>query len=242
MMKSKEQLLEYVSKVCGTKKNYLLDLFRYIPEAVVKEMVYTTVKKDEHIVLAGEPNETVYFILQGNVIGFDFQKMGQVYSFMDFTNMYVIGDFEIFGNCSEYLSTVLATEECSLLKISSENYLQWVKHDENALYLRLQNIMQTLTFERQFEREFIHMSCKERMASYLAKYYENNVKEKFGEVKVNKTQSELSDKVGYNIRSVQRGIASLKKENILSNERGKITITYEQYLKLSQYIDQKGRK
>lgn len=241
-MESKKQLLEYVSQIGGNRKKYLLDLFRYIPEAIAKEMVCTTVKKNEYIVLAGDISKTIFFILQGHVVGLNYQKMGRVYSFMDFTEMYVIGDFETFGKYSEYCVTIRATEDCKLLKISSQSYLRWVQHDENALFLRLNNIITMLTFEKQIDRDFLLMNCKERLASFLSKYYKKENKDKSGKVKIDKTQDALSKKVGYNIRSVQRSIASLEKENLVSNENGKITISHEQYLELNQYIDKKERR
>lgn len=241
-MESKKQLLECVSQIGCHRKKYLLDLFKYIPEAIAKEMIYTVVKKDEYIVLAGDASDTVFFILQGHVVGLDYQKMGRVYSFMDFTDMYVIGDFEIFGKYSEYWVTVRATEDCKLLKVSSQSYLNWIQHDENALLLRLNNITNMLIFERQIDRDFLLMNCKERLASFLSKYYEKGIKDTSGKIKVSNTQDVLSKKIGYNIRSVQRGIASLEKENLVSIENGKITISYEQYLELNQYIDKKERK
>lgn len=238
-MESKKQLLEYVSQIGGNRKKYLLDLFKYIPEEIAKEIVYISVKKNEYVILAGDPSETVFFILQGYVIGLDYQKMGRVYSFMDFTEMYIIGDFETYGGYSEYCVTIRAAEDCKLLKISSQNYLRWIRHDENALFLRLNNIVTMLTLERQIDRDFLLMNCKERLCNFLSKYYEKESKDKSGKVKVDKTQDVLSKKIGYNIRSVQRSIASLEKEHLISNENGKITISNEQYLKLNQYVDKK---
>lgn len=232
-MKSKKQLMEYVYQAGGSRREYLLELFRYIPEAIAKEMVHTVVKKNDYVVLAGDSSEAVFFVLQGRVVGINYQKMGRVYSFMDFTKMYVIGDFEIFGRETEYGVTIRATEECSLLKISSQSYLSWIQHDENALFLRLNNIMTTLEFERQIDREFLLMNCKERLASFLAKYYEKCGKDHSQKIRVEMTQAELSDKVGFNVRSVQRSIASLEKDHLVSNENGKITVSYEQYLGLS---------
>ncbi len=232
-MESKKQLMEFVSRTGGSRREYLLALFRCMPEEAAKEMIYLSAKKNDFIVLAGEPNESVFFILQGQVIGINYQKMGRVYSFMDFTKMYVIGDFEIFGESTEYGLTIKAAEECRLLKISSQSYLNWIRHDENALFLRLNHMITTLAFERQIDWEFLLMNCRERLASFLVKYYEKSKKDPSGKVRVGLTQAGLSDKVGFNIRSVQRSIAALEKEELLSNENGKITISYEQYLGLS---------
>ena len=54
-------------------------------------------------------------------------------------------------------------------------------------------------------------------------------------LKINKTQAEWSDRTGFNVRSVQRNIAALEKDGLISIENGKITISPEQFLRLKEY-------
>lgn len=241
-MKSKKQLLEMISLIEESRRAYFLDLFQYVPEAFIEELAYVKVKKEEYIVLAGDSCDTVYFLLQGNAAGLEYQKMGHVYSFMDFTQMYVIGDFEVFAGCLEYTASIQAIDDCRLLKVSANSYLRWIKQDENALFLRMRKIMSTLNHERQIEREFLFMTCKERLIRYLVKYYEKVSTEKIRKIRVEKTQMELASNIGYNIRSVQRSVAFLEKQELISNESGKIVISYPQYLRLNEYIDEKGKE
>lgn len=95
-METKQQFLEEINKVKGSKRDYLNNLFQYVSEAVIRAAVRKNVKKDEFIIRAGEPCDTVYIILKGDVAGVDYQKLGKVYYFMDFAKMYIVGDFEIF--------------------------------------------------------------------------------------------------------------------------------------------------
>ena len=96
-METKQQFLEEINKVKGSKRDYLNKLFQYVLEAVIRAAVHKNVKKDEFIIRAGEPCDTVYIILKGDVAGVDYQKLGKVYYFMDFAKMYIVGDFEIFS-------------------------------------------------------------------------------------------------------------------------------------------------
>ena len=228
-MESKEQLLEVIAKVERDRGQYLSNLFKYMPEAIAKELTYMEVKKNELILSAGDPCEAVYVVLKGQVIGLDHYKMGRMYSFMDFTKMYIVGDFEIFADYSESCVSIRAAQDCKLLKISANSYLRWIQHDENALFLRLNNILNTLSFERKLDRNYLIMDCKERLVSFLVMLYEKENPTGLGKLKVDLTQAEISDKIGFNIRSVQRGIASLEKQGMVSNENGKITVTSEQY-------------
>lgn len=70
---------------------------------------------------------------------------------------------------------------------------------------------------------------------YLAKSYENKKRSNSDTIKITRTQTELSDRIGFNVRSIQRNIAALEKEGLISIESGKITISKEQFLRLKQY-------
>lgn len=238
-MESKKQLLEIIEREGGDRFHYLNKLFRDMPEEIAKEIMYKEVKKDENLLIAGNPTETVYIILKGHVVGLDHQKLGRVYSFMDFTKMYIVGDFEVFAGCSEYGVSICTAEDCKLLKVSSNSYLRWIRQDENALFLRLNNILTTLTFERKMDRKYLMMGCKERLADFLVKMYEKDITDAEGRFKVLKTQNELADKIGFNVRSVQRSISSLENEDLISTESGKVIISQEQYERLKQYSDGK---
>ncbi len=236
-MESKQQLLETIEKAEPQRREYLKSMFQYVPDAIVKAMSCKTFQKEEYLIRAGYDCTTVYIILSGNVAGLDYQKQGKAYYFMDFAKMYVVGDFEVFGDIPQYGVSICATQHCSVLTLSGACYLAWVRHDENALFLRIKNIMSMLIFETKNERELIFMNCKERLAKYLAEAYEHKHGQSCERYKVDKTQPELSDRIGYNVRSVQRSIAALEKERLVSVENGKIVLTQEQYLKLKQYED-----
>lgn len=240
-MDSKAQLFEIIAKVENDRRIYYESLFKYIPEAIVKEMSYEEVKKNETILSAGALNDTVFFILKGQVTGLEYKHLGSMYSFMDFTKMNVIGDFEAFGDASQYDITLCAMEDCMLLKLSTKSYLKWIRHDENALFLRLSNIIRTVTAERRLDREYLFLGCKERLMVFLIRMYEQNNNDASRCVKVEKTQAELADKIGFNVRSVQRSIATMAKEGFITMSSGKIQISHEQYLKLKECMEEKRR-
>ncbi len=234
-MKSKHQLLEYIKKTEPDSGRYLKGMFDYVPDLIVGEMQYEEVNSGEYILHAGTPSDMVYIILSGKITGVDHQRMGRVYYFMDFTKMYVIGDFEIFADIPDYCVSICTASDCKLLKIPAKSYINWIRHDENALFLRMKNIMATLTSERMIDREYIFMNCKERLIDYLIKSYENGHIDSQGRHRISKTQAELADRIGYNVRSIQRSIASLEKEELITNANRKITLTKEQFLRLKKY-------
>lgn len=234
-MESKQQLTELINKSEPDRREYLNGLFKYAPETVIKAISHKTIQKNQYLIHAETACDTIYIILSGNIVGMDYQKQGRVYYFMDFTRMYIVGDFEVFGGIPEYCVSIRAAQECQILLLPADAYLKWVQHDENALFLRLKSIMATLTFEKKNEREYMFMNCKERLIQYLVKSYENQKPDGSRPHKINKTQAALSDRIGFNVRSVQRNIAALEKEGLISVENGKITVSKDQFLKLKQY-------
>lgn len=237
-METREQFLEELNKVKDNKRGYLNKVFKYMPEAIIRATTHKYVKKDEFIIRAGEPCDTVYVILKGSIVGLDYQKLGKVYYFMDFAKMYIIGDFEIFAEDEEYHVSIRAASDCELLAIPSSLYWKWIKHDENALLLRMQNVMSILTSEKASDRKYMFMSCKERLMKYLITSYANKKGNMEGTIRINRTQTQLSERVGYNVRSVQRSIQALEKEELIGVENGKITITEEQYDKMCDVLEE----
>ena len=75
--------------------------------------------------------------------------------------------------------------------------------------------------------------------SYLVKLYKQEHSDTYYRFQVGKTQQELADKVGFHVRSVQRSIVSLEKDGFITIKNGKIIISYDQYLKLEEFIEEK---
>ena len=237
-MESITKLLNEYKYITPERRDYLLRFFSCIPDDLARHLVRGEVKKGQYILKWGAPCDAVYFMLKGKVTGEAYTSKGRGYSFMDFSKMHVLGDFELFYDFKEYTISVRAEEDCSILKLSSEQYKNWIRNDANALYLRLQNILTVLSFERMIDREYLQMSIKERLATLLKRFYEDGPREKNGSYTVSNTQVELADKIGANLRSVQRSIAALEEDNLVSLKRGKITISGEQYEALKNYTEE----
>lgn len=233
-MKSMRQLLEENKDMPVERRDYFLKLFDKIPHQTVEHIVSAKVKKGDYILKAGEPSDAVYFLLKGKVTGETSNSQGRAYSFMDFSQMCVLGDYEMFYDCEEYIVSIRAEQCCSLLKLSKDHYVNWIKQDVNALYLRTNNILSVLTFERSVDREFLQKNSKERLCLLLVRFYEIGMKDKNGRYTVQHTQGALADKIGVNLRSVQRSIAALESEQLVQLKKGKIVISPEQYEKLTQ--------
>ncbi len=231
-MNGKERLMLMISQCDYKRSRYFSELFKYVPNIVAEEIRYFELQKDEKIISAGKQSEYVYMVLSGDVKGVDYNQTGDGYSFMDFTDMYIIGDFEVITNTPEYSNTIYAAKNCKLLRIPAAHYLNWIKKDENALFLRLSNALSIMMSERRQDRLFLYKSCKQKVVSYFVRYYKKH-KSVMGEnVTIGITQAELAQKVGSSLRSVQRAVLSLKNEELITIQNRKMSISYQQYLML----------
>ena len=233
LMKSIRQLLEENRDMPADRWDYFLKLFDKIPHQTAEHIVSAKVKKGDYILKAGEPCDTVYFLLKGKVTGEASTPQGRAYSFMDFSQMCVLGDYEMFYDYAEYIVSIRAEQNCCLLKLPRDHYVSWIKQDVSALYLRTNNILSVLTFERSVDREYLQKNSRERLCLLLVRFYETGAKDAGGSYTVQYTQGELADKIGVNLRSVQRSIAALEQEQLVQLKKGKMVISREQYEKLA---------
>lgn len=231
-------LLDACRGIPAERYEHFLSFLGSMPEDTVKQILHAEVEKGHYVLKAGSSCDTVYFLLRGSVSGEAYTSRGRSYSFMDFSNMWVLGDFELFADCAEYSVSIRADEDCTVLKMPKDAYKNWIRQDAAALYMRTCSILSVLTFERRIDREYLQKSSKERLAMFLVRLYETDSREKNGSYTVRCTQSELADKIGANLRSVQRSIAALEQEELVVLKKGKMTLSCEQYEKLKQYADE----
>lgn len=218
------------------KPESLYMLFLACPQKVVQAMQCMEVKKGHTFIQAGTPCEAVYIILNGRASGTDFQVSGNVYRFREYCAGEVLGDFELFSEFPEYRVTVCAATDCELAVIPSSIYLAWMQSDIHALFMRTRSLMKTLTSEASDGRKYLFLNCKDRLIIYLAEAYEKREGNADGQWKLQKTQPELADRIGFNVRTLQRNLYSLEEMGFISLEKGKIHISQQQYGKLKQYL------
>ena len=55
---------------------------------------------------------------------------------MDFAKMYIVGDFEIFSEDTNYNVSICASKDSELLAIPASIYWKWIKHDEKCIAVK----------------------------------------------------------------------------------------------------------
>ncbi|MBR5509596.1 MAG: Crp/Fnr family transcriptional regulator [Lachnospiraceae bacterium] len=233
-MNSRKQFVEIISELKKEEFDYLSKLFQDCPDYVFQKMQCLKVKKGNILLRSGTPAKNVYIVLQGHLSGIDLQRVGTMYMFTEYSVGEVLGDFELFGNLKNYLITINASTDCELFVIPSGIYLKWMKQDINALFMRTKMLMHTLASETSTDRKNLFLDCKDRMIVYLVSEYEKS--SGGSDYKLKKTQLELADRIGFNVRTIQRNIQILEKEEMIYTEGGKICFSREQYFRMKKYM------
>jgi len=121
------------------------------------------------------------------------------------------------------------------LVMSAKQYVRWMKCDGNALFLRTQKLLYELTIQTRDSRRFFLSTCKERLFQYLVEWFE---KEKQDGICLRKTRDELSNEIGFVVRTIDRNLKKLSNEGYISLRNGKIFVSRKQYEKMKMHLKQ----
>ncbi len=225
--------MEKIKLLPKDEQEYMYRLFANCPEEIKNSLSIRNVERGRSFVLSGEPCNNIFIILKGKAVGIDMQLPEKIYKFKEFGPGRFLGEFECLSAISEYSITIRAITPCILYMIPSQLYLEWMKNDGNALFLRTQKLLYELTKQTRNDRKYLMLECRDRMVLYLLENYEKQNTNQ--EVCVKKTREELSSAIGFSEKTINRNIKKLEEQGFLSLRAGKIFISEEQYEAMKIY-------
>lgn len=237
-MESKQELAQVIARLGGERRQYLNDFFEDCPEELVQTIQYERISKGEAILQAGMDCKYVWGIINGEISVTDIQMLGDAYSFVESSgfSIVIIGDYEPFAGLTEFQNTIYAVTACEALKIPTAGYLRWMRRDGKALFMRAQIFAKTLAQEISNERKYLLLNGRDRLVLYLTQAYAKWEGE--GEYVLKKTQAQLAQRIGMNVRTVQRSIQKLEADGFVSCPGSKLCISREQYERLKSYREE----
>ena len=158
------------------------------------------------------------------------------YFFKDFGPGDFFGEIECFAGLTRYRISILSSTKCRLLAIPSIYYMEWMRMDIDALFMRTQENISRLVLQTAEARKYLFMEGRDRLMVHLVRKYEQKIPAP--EILVlNQTRARISEEVGISIKTLDRNIRKLEEMNLLTLNKGKIVITKAQYLQMKQDID-----
>ena len=228
---------EAFALVTNSQQKYLKQFFTNCPEDVKESMTLFQLPTGKILSHSGEMANYIYILLKGKLQGIDDRFDGHIYSFLQFFPISIVDDFEILAGVSEYRITIQAVKDSVLLRIPANFYMKWLKKDANVLLMRLQNLSEEMLRQSGQDRQYLFLQGVDRLALYLINVYEKN--SHFQKIRLKKTRVDLSNELGYSLKTLNRSVKRLVEGNYIYLESGKICVEQVHYERLKQFVDQK---
>ena len=211
-------------------RSYFTELFRNLPAGMETMIAPRGMKAGEILARRRDEASTVYLLLEGRVRVLDEHYSGEVYAFAEFDAPSLFGEFEAFAGCERYRATLACATDCAFFSLPAAAFLEWMRRDQHALFMRTVQITKKLLGQASSERRFRFASAQDRLVLYLTEAYRAG--ERRGVCRLDATRQEIADETGYCLKTVQRCLIALKRRGLLSAEGARIVMDAGQYRRL----------
>ena len=205
-----------------------------IPSNIKLKCKIRIIEKGKIVVLKGNDIENVYVSCQGKMQVRNEFENGFVYSFASINPIAYIGVMEIMANKQNYSSTLQTSTECIILEIPKWDFIEWITSDQE-LTLEVLHFVSKSMYEQSLKTgEGLAYPAICILITYLMNVFESEDKDI---AILEKTREEIGSILGFSIRTINRNLKILKEENLISVNRKSISITREQFNRLSHKLE-----
>lgn len=225
-------LVELLTNTDELYHSLLKQMFLHCPKDIMDQIQLIHLSKNRNLISTYQSSSAVYILLQGKLAAIEERVVNIRYSFTELHPIDIVGDYELFTEIEGYYVTLQTKEDSILAKLSSAAYLQWMKQDANALFLRTQMLMKELSTQTQLQRQLLFMDNRTRLLLFLSRMLPAN-----GGI-LSITRETLASQIGCSVRTCNRMIASLSKEGLLICIHGKVHVDKKQLSKIKQKLEE----
>jgi CRP/FNR family cyclic AMP-dependent transcriptional regulator len=205
-----------------------------IPSHIKPKCRMIKIQKQKIIVLKGNQIKSIYISCQGSMQVRNEFENGFVYNFASIKPIAYIGVMEMMANKQTYSSTLQTSTECIILEIPKEDFRDWINTDQE-LTLEILHFVSKSMYEQSLKTgEVLAYPAICILISYLINVFESEDEDT---VFLEKTREEIGSILGFSIRTINRNLKDLKEENLIYVNRKGISITKEQFYKLSSKLE-----
>lgn len=205
-----------------------------IPENIKDRCKLKKIEKGKLLVLKGNNIENIYIHFQGKMQVKNEFENGFVYSFANIKPIAYIGAMEIMANKKTYSSTLQTTTECIILKMPKSDFKNWINIDQKFTLEVLHFVSKSMYEQSLKTGEVLAYPAICILTNYLINVFENEDKDV---VFLEKTREEIASILGFSVRTINRNLKELKEEKLITVNRKGISITKEQFDKLTNKLE-----
>ena len=228
------------------QKSFLENFFKFAPPYIQTVLMLRSYKKGSRLVAAGDSCAHVYILLKGRLVAVEEHVANIPYHFTEIRALDIVGDYEFFTEKQPRLVTLATLEDSLCLVIPAIEYMTWLRKDPHALFLRSRMIISQLVVQAQFQRQNLFADNRTRMLVFLKEQATQAVNDSMHNengtgntktrsvypIRIPFTRPEIAAHLGCSVRTVNRTVQELAKENMIYLNKGKIFISEPQTKKL----------
>lgn len=218
------------------KRDYMEHLFRNCTEEVRYYMSLVEIEADRTFITAGTDCTHIFIILSGKVTGVEWPMDARAYPFKDFGPGDFFGEIECFAGLAQYRISIVSSTKCRVLSIPVPCYMEWMRMDVEALFLRTQANISRLILQTAEARKYLFLEGKDRLMIHLTRKFEQRQPAP-AELELKKTRSQMADEIGFSAKTLNRSISKLAQLGFIRLRRGKVVIPREGYCRMKEHLE-----
>ncbi|MGL4737928.1 MAG: Crp/Fnr family transcriptional regulator [Cellulosilyticaceae bacterium] len=140
-----------------------------------------------------------------------------------------IGEVTILAGQTATSVTIETLTPCTIIQMPREDFEHWITVDNQFLRLVSQKVALKL-YRSSYNRgaKLFYPSIFFLM-EYIVQYGKTQGIQKDGQFVIQKTREAMTEEIGMTIKTLNRSVKKLKDDGLVGIERGKMTVSYEQY-------------
>lgn len=229
------KMKEVAAKQSEPLRSRVEKLFRHFPPDA--EVMLRQYKRGGRLIREGDPNVLVFVLLSGYLTTSWEQPGRSQYRLTNSKPLTFIGDLSALAGFREYTTSVYAKKFSTLIAIPTSVFLDWLYRDPPAYRSLVQTNLKMLLGQNRFNRSAADRTSYYRILDFLNWCYISQEEYQEPPVKILMTRENMVDEIGgISLRSLNRYLAQINKEGLISLNKGKVQITQEQHEKIVEII------
>lgn len=175
------------------------------------------------------PLERIGILLRGTFRVVNEFENGNVFMIEMNEAVSFIGEVTLLAEAATTSVTIETVTDCLVASLPVETFDKWLRQDIGLLRAVSRHVAAKLYCSSYNRGERLFYSAKYVLLKYLVRQAEERGVRSAGQAVVSKTRRQISEEVGLTEKTVNRTLAQLVKDGVLSIQRGKAAFSAEQY-------------
>lgn len=205
----------------------IYEILRQCPYEVLRKFKIRNYKANQFVLTQGGIYSNMYIVLEGELDIYVESEQGKKYYLNTYRKGNYIGELEMYGR-QPYISSVEAKTDIRLLEIESEEFIKWLRIDQNVNQYFLKTLCEsTYALCSNMGNNTLY-TLKQRICQYLADSIQNKQQPNGSRIYV-RTEN-LGERMAVTQRSVNRILKQLKDDGMI--EIAKTYVVVKDYKRL----------